>query len=36
MWSMAPELLTYVEEEEIKYVLVLFDSMSVLIEVEAD
>ena len=36
MWSVAPESMTYVEEEEIKHVLVLPDSMSVLIEVNAD
>ena len=36
MWSVAPELMIYVEEEEIKRVLVLPDSMSVVIEVDAD
>ena len=36
MWSVAPELMTRVEEEEIKHVLVLLDSMSVVIEVDAD
>ena len=36
MWSVAPESMTYVEEEEIKHVLVLLDSTSVLIEVDAD
>ena len=36
MWSLAPELMTHVEEEEIKHVLVLPDSTSVLIEVDVD
>ena len=36
MWSVAPESMTQVEEEEIKHVLVLLDSTSVLIEVDAD
>ena len=36
MWSMASKSMTDVEEEEIKHVLVLPDSMSVLIEVDAD
>ena len=36
MWSVAPKSMTHVEEEEIKNVLVLLDSTSVLIEVEAD
>ena len=36
MWSVAPESITHVEEEEIKHVLVLLDSMSVVIEVDAD
>ena len=35
MWSVAPESMTHVEEEEIKHVLVLSDSMSVLIDVDA-
>ena len=35
MWLMAPESMTRVEEEEIKHVLVLPDSTSVLIEVDA-
>ena len=33
---MALELMTYVEEEEIKHVLVLPDSMSVGIEIDVD
>ena len=36
MWSVAPKSMTYVKEEEIKHVLVLPDSTSVLIEVDAD
>ena len=36
MWSKAPELMTHVEEDEIKYVLALPDSTSVVIEVDAD
>ena len=36
MWSVTPESMTHVEEEEIKHVLVLPDSTSVLIEVKAD
>ena len=32
MWSVAPGSMTHVEVEEIKYVLVLPDSTSVLIE----
>ena len=36
MRSMAPESMTHVEEEEIKHVLVLPDSTSVMIEVDAD
>ena len=36
MWSMAPESMTHVEEEEIKHVLILPDSKSVLIEVDVD
>ena len=36
MWSVAPELMIHVEEEEIKHLLVLPDSTSVLIEVDAD
>ena len=35
MWSMAPESTTHVEENEIKHVLVLPDSMSLVIEVDA-
>ena len=35
MWSMALESMTHVEEEEIKHVLVLPNSMSVVIEVDA-
>ena len=36
MWSMAPDSMTHVEEKEIKHVIVLTDSTSVLIEVDAD
>ena len=36
MRLVAPESMTLVEEEEIKYVLVLPDSTSVVIEVHAD
>ena len=36
MWSVALESMTHVEEEEIKYVLVVSDSTSVVIEVDAD
>ena len=36
MWSMAPESMTHVEEEEIKHVLVLLYLTSVRIEVDAD
>ena len=36
MWSAALESMTYVKEEEIKHVLVLPNSTSVLIEVDAD
>ena len=36
MWSVAVELMTHVEEDEIKHVLVLPDSTSVVIEVDAD
>ena len=36
MLSVAPESMTHVEEEEIIHVLVLPDSTSVLIEVDAD
>ena len=36
MWSVAPKSMTHVEEEEIKHVLVLPDSTSVLIEADAD
>ena len=36
MWSMAPESITHVEEEEIKHVLVVPDSTSVVIEVDVD
>ena len=35
MWLVAPESMTHVEEEEIKHVLVLPDSTTVLIKVEA-
>ena len=36
MWSMAPKSMTHMEEEEIKHVLILLDSTSVVIEVDAD
>ena len=36
MWSVAPNSMTHVEEEELKHVLVLPYSTSVLIEIEAD
>ena len=36
MWLGAPESMTHVEEEEIKHVLVVPDSTSVVIEVDAD
>ena len=36
MWSMTLELMSYVEEEEIKHVLVLPYSTSEVIEVDAD
>ena len=36
MWLVTLESMTYVEEEEIKHVLVLPDSTSVLIEVDGD
>ena len=36
MWSVAPESMTNVEEEEIKIVLVLPDLMGVLIKVDAN
>ena len=36
MWSGAPELMTNVEAEEIKHVLVLPGSMSIVIKVDAD
>ena len=36
MWSVALESMTYVEEKEIKHVLVLPDSTSVVIEVDVD
>ena len=36
MWSIALESMTHVKEEEIKHVLVLPDSTSVLIEIDAD
>ena len=35
MLSVAPETMTHVEEEEIKHVVVLLDSTSVVIEVDA-
>ena len=35
MWSVVLESMTYVEEEEIKHVLVLPNSTSVVIEVDA-
>ena len=36
MWSMAPESMTHMEEEEIRHVLILPDLTSVVIEVDAD
>ena len=36
MWSMAPESIIHGKEEEIKHVLVLLDSTSVVIEVDAN
>ena len=36
MWLVAPESTTHVEEDERKHVLVLPDSTSVVIEVDAD
>ena len=36
MWSVAPESMTHMEEEERKHILVLPDSTSVMIEVDAD
>ena len=36
MWSVAPESMTHVEEEEIKHVSVLPNLTSVLIEGDAD
>ena len=36
MWSVALELMTHAEEDEIKRVLVLLDSTGVVIEVDAD
>ena len=36
MWSVALEAMTHVEVEEIKHVLVLPNSTSVVIEVDAD
>ena len=36
MWSVAPESMIHVEEKQIKHVLVLPDSMSVVIEVDAE
>ena len=36
MWSVASESMNHVEEDEIKHVLVLLDSTSVVIEVDAD
>ena len=36
MRSVAPELMTHVEEDEIKHVLVLLYSTSVVIEVDAN
>ena len=36
MWSMAPKSMTHVEEDERKHVLVLPDSASVLMEVDAN
>ena len=36
MWSVAPESMTHVEEDERKHVLVLPDSASVVKDVDAD
>ena len=36
MWSVAPKLMTHLEEKEIKHVLVLPDSTNILIEVDGD
>ena len=36
MWSVAPQSMTHMEEGEIIHVLVLPDSTSVVIEVDAD
>ena len=36
MWSMAPKSMTHVEEDERKHVLVLPDSTSVVMDVDAD
>ena len=36
MWSVAPKSMTHVEYGEIKHVLFLLDSTSVLIEVDAN
>ena len=36
MWFVAPESMTHVEEDERKHVLVLPDSASVVVEVNAD
>ena len=36
MWSVAPESMTHMEEDERKHVLGLPDSASVVIEVDAD
>ena len=36
MWSVTPTSMTYEKEDEIKHVLVLLDSTSVMIEVDTD
>ena len=36
MWLVVPELMTHMEEEEIKHVLVLLNPTSVVIEVDAN
>ena len=36
MWSVAPKSMTHVEEDERKHVLVLLDSTSVVMDVDAD
>ena len=36
MWLVVPKLMTHVEEEEIKHMLVLPDSTSVVIGIEGD